>query len=110
GVEVVREFAGLRGTEQGLDLCCGVGTFALALAGQAAQVTGIEALQAATEAARDNAALNTITNALFYTAPAAHLRWVLAPQGHPDLVILDPPRAGAGRGATPEDGARAPRR
>src|SRR2546430_2274863 len=109
-LEVVREFAGLRGTEQVLDLYCGVGTFALALAGQAAQVTGIEALQAATEAARDNAALNTITNALFYTAPADHLRWVLAPQGHPDVVVLDPPRAGAGIGVTREIGTLAPRR
>ena len=109
-LEVVREFAGLRGTEQVLDLYCGVGTFALALAGQAAEVTGIEALQAATEAARDNAALNTITNALFYTAPAAHLRWVLAPRGHPDVVILDPPRAGAGVGVTREIGGLAPRR
>src|SRR3989454_9563073 len=56
-LEVVREFVGLHGTEHVADLYCGVGTFALALAGQASQVIGIEALRAAVEAARENAAL-----------------------------------------------------
>src|SRR2546425_8938913 len=95
-LEVVREFAGLRGTEHVADLYCGVGTFALALAGQASQVIGIEALRAAVEAARENAALNGITNTTFYTAEAADLRWVLALQSRPDVLVLDPPRAGAG--------------
>ena len=95
-LEVVREFAALRGTERVADVYCGVGTFALALAGQADQVIGIESLPAAAEAARENAVLNGITNATFYTAAAAELQWVLAPDSRLDVVILDPPRAGAG--------------
>ncbi|OLD35900.1 MAG: 23S rRNA (uracil-5-)-methyltransferase RumA, partial [Armatimonadetes bacterium 13_1_40CM_3_65_7] len=95
-LEVVREFAALRGTERVADVYCGVGTFALALAGQADQVIGIESLPAAAEAARENAVLNGITNATFHTAVAADLQWVLAPYSRLDAVILDPPRAGAG--------------
>ena len=109
-LEVVREFAGLRGTEHVADLYCGVGTFALALAGQASQVIGIEALRAAVEAARENAALNGITNTTFYTAEAADLRWVLALQSRPDVLVLDPPRAGAGVAVMRAIGALAPPR
>src|SRR3989454_7305515 len=107
---VGREVAGLRGTEQVLDLYCGVGTFALALAGQAAEVIGIEALRAAAEAARENAALNGITNTTFHTAEAADLRWVLALQSRPDVLVLDPPRAGAGVAVMRAIGALAPPR
>lgn len=109
-LEVVRRYAGVRGTDRVLDLYSGVGTFALALAGQAGRVTGIEAMPAATEAARENAALNGITNAVFYTAQAADLPWIEAPRGSPDVVILDPPRAGAGNRVTKSIGMLAPRR
>lgn len=107
---VVREFADLRGTERVVDLYCGVGTFALALAGQASQVIGIEASAEAVEAARENAALNRITNATFHAAPAADLPWILAPQSPPDVVVLDPPRAGAGVRVTRGIGNLAPGR
>jgi 23S rRNA (uracil1939-C5)-methyltransferase len=74
-----------------------VGTFALALARDAGQVTGIEVTPASIEAARENAALNGITNAAFVTADARRFDQALSAAGRrPDVVVLDPPRAGAG--------------
>lgn len=95
-VDVVRQYARLTGTEQLVDLYCGVGTFALTLAGRAAQVVGVEAVPGAVEAARENAALNGIANATFAVADAVQLEHVLTPGQRPDVLVLDPPRAGAG--------------
>ncbi len=95
-VGVVREYAALTGTQHLVDLYCGVGTFALALAREAAQVVGVEAVPAAVDAARENAALNGIANATFAVADASQVAHVLMPGQRPDVLILDPPRAGAG--------------
>lgn len=95
-IDVVAEFAHLGGSERMLDLYCGVGTFALALSAQASEVTGVDASRAAVEAARENAALNGITNATFQTLDVGHLAGELPPETRFDVVILDPPRAGAG--------------
>ncbi|HEU5298365.1 MAG TPA: 23S rRNA (uracil(1939)-C(5))-methyltransferase RlmD [bacterium] len=93
-VAIVREMAG-RGVGHALDLYSGVGTFALALAGQAERVTGIEVVAASVEAARENAALNGIANAAFHTADVRRFDQVPG-VGGADLLVLDPPRAGAG--------------
>lgn len=95
-LDVVREFAEVDGATRVMDLYCGVGTFALALARSARQVIGIEAVPAAVEAARENAALNQIANAQFYAADARQVGELIPPGENPDLVVLDPPRAGAG--------------
>jgi 23S rRNA (uracil1939-C5)-methyltransferase len=108
--EVVREFAALGGTERVVDLYCGVGPFALTLAGAAAHVVGIEAVVAAVDAARDNARLNGIANAVFHTADAADVEGVLAGGGQIDVLVLDPPRAGAGATVMRRIGQLAPRR
>ena len=96
-VEAVETDAGLRGGETVFDLYCGVGTFSLALARRAARVFGIEIVPPAIEAARENAVLNGIANAEF---AGGDVRLVL-PQtldraGRADVLILDPPRSGAG--------------
>lgn len=79
-----------------LDLFCGVGNFTLPLARRAGSVLGIEGEQALVDRAGSNAALNGITNASFLRADLAvdpgSASWAAAPC---DLVLMDPPRAGA---------------
>jgi 23S rRNA (uracil1939-C5)-methyltransferase len=94
--KVAREFAGLTGAETVYDLYTGTGTIANFVARSAGQVIGIEYVHEAIEDARENSALNGITNTIFY---AGDMRKVLTDEfiranGRPDVVILDPPRAG----------------
>lgn len=109
-LDLVREFAGPQRAGHVLDLYCGVGTFALALAAQAEIVTGIEAVPAAVEAARENATLNGIANVHFVTADARRVERRLPGGTRPDLLVLDPPRAGAGARLMQAIGRLAPRR
>jgi 23S rRNA (uracil1939-C5)-methyltransferase len=94
-----------------VDLYCGVGTFALALARAGARVVGIELAPAAIDAARANAALNGIDGATFLAGDArVLLPRVVAEHGAPDVVLLDPPRAGAGGKVMRKIGRAGPRR
>jgi 23S rRNA (uracil1939-C5)-methyltransferase len=96
-IDLVRAFASPASTDHVLDLYSGVGTFALALARTGAQVIGVEVTPASIEAARENAALNGITNATFVAADARRFDHALPAAGRrPDVIVLDPPRAGAG--------------
>jgi 23S rRNA (uracil1939-C5)-methyltransferase len=96
-VAAVEAYAGLRGGETVVDLYCGVGTFGLALARRAARVYGIDIVPAAVEAARENAALNGLDNTTFASGDARRLLPDAAARaGRPDVLILDPPRSGAG--------------
>ncbi|HET7263731.1 MAG TPA: 23S rRNA (uracil(1939)-C(5))-methyltransferase RlmD [bacterium] len=96
-VRAVEADAGLRGGETVFDLYCGVGTFSLALARRAARVLGIEIVAPAIEAARENAVLNGIANAEFASGDARlMLPQILERAGRPDVLVLDPPRSGAG--------------
>ena len=80
-----------------LDVFCGIGFFTLGLAEYAKTVIGIDIVEASTVAARENAKLNRVENALFYTGDARHaLPNILERYGKPDIVVLDPPRSGAG--------------
>ena len=91
----VKEYAALTGKETVFDLYCGIGTIALYLADQAAKVVGVEIVDAAVEDAYDNARLNKITNAEFYTGAAEVVVPKLLRQGYQaDVVIVDPPRKG----------------
>ena len=93
---VVKDFARLSGNEVVYDLYTGIGTIGLFLSASAKKIVGIEYVKEAIEDARANAAHNGITNSVFY---AADMKDILTPgfiaeNGRPDLVILDPPRAG----------------
>jgi len=115
------EEAALTGVERVLDIYCGAGTISLALARRAAEVVGIESVEPAVADARRNAARNGITNARFACGDAravlrmwAHARAGKAPSPEsergrdhkapldpeayrplaPDVVVVDPPRAG----------------
>ena len=83
-------------TDRALDLFCGLGNFSLPLAGRVASVTGVEGDAALVARARANAKRNAIGNAEFHAANLAedvsHAAWARGPF---DLVLLDPPRAGA---------------
>ncbi len=94
--EVVEKFAGLTGNENVYDLYTGIGSIALFLASQCAQVVGIEEVEAAIEDAKLNCDLNDIKNAIFYAGAVKNLMteaFVLE-HGVPDVLITDPPRAG----------------
>lgn len=94
--KVVREFAALTGQERVYDLYTGTGTIANFIARNAAEVVGVEYVEAAIQDARQNATLNSIENCHFVAGDiSAVLTGTFEQQyGKPDVVITDPPRAG----------------
>ncbi len=95
-VLTVLDFAGLSGKEAVLDLYCGIGNFALPLAKKASTVIGIESGYSAIEDAKANARLNGITNAEFIADDMQKgLKTLMQRKIRADLIVLDPPRAGA---------------
>ncbi|MBR4757079.1 MAG: 23S rRNA (uracil(1939)-C(5))-methyltransferase RlmD, partial [Bacteroidales bacterium] len=93
---VARDFAGLTGKEIVYDLYTGTGTIAQFVSRMAAKVVGIEYVPEAIEDARANAAANGITNCVFFAGDMKDVlnRTFIEEQGQPDVIILDPPRAG----------------
>ncbi len=94
--KVAREFAGLTGGEIVYDLYTGTGTIANFVARGCRKVVGVEYVPEAIEDAKVNSQINGIDNTVFY---AGDMKDVLnasfiAANGRPDVVILDPPRAG----------------
>lgn len=89
------EFAALSGKETVVDVYCGTGTISLYLARHAKQVYGIEIVAPAIENAKKNAEENKCANAEFICGDAAvELPKLLAGGVRPDVVVVDPPRAG----------------
>jgi 23S rRNA (uracil1939-C5)-methyltransferase len=92
---LVGRYAQLSGFERVYDLYCGIGTIALSLAPRAAEVVGLELAAESVADARRNARLNEIDNARFHAGDVRlALRELLADAGRPDVLVLDPPRAG----------------
>ncbi len=92
---VAVEFSRLSGHERAFDLYCGIGTIALMLAPRAAEIWGLEIVEEATADAIANARLNEITNARFFAGDVRlALRELVAEAGKPELLLVDPPRAG----------------
>ncbi|RPH34061.1 MAG: 23S rRNA (uracil(1939)-C(5))-methyltransferase RlmD [Bacteroidales bacterium] len=94
--KVTREFAGLTGNELVYDLYTGTGTIAQFVANSSSKVIGIEYIPEAIEDAKVNSAINGISNVEFF---AGDIKNILVDSffqehGFPDVVILDPPRAG----------------
>jgi 23S rRNA (uracil1939-C5)-methyltransferase len=91
----VTEYAGLTGSERVFDLYCGIGTIGLVLAQNAGEVWGVESVPEAVADAEANGRRNAITNARFRHADVRlGVRPLLEEAGKPDLVVIDPPRAG----------------
>jgi 23S rRNA (uracil1939-C5)-methyltransferase len=92
---VAAEFAGLSGRERVFDLFCGIGTIGLSMAPDAGEVWGLEIVPEAIEDAERNAARNEVGNIHFLAANArTGVRPLLVQAGRPDVVVVDPPRAG----------------
>ena len=89
------EFAGLTGAETVYDLYCGTGTIGLTLAGKALTVWGVDVSEESIACALENAELNGIGNAAFFAGNVGQALEELHDRaGDPDLVVVDPPRAG----------------
>ena len=88
-------YADLHGTETVIDAYCGTGTITLFLAQKARKVYGIEIVQPAILDARKNVRDNHVKNAEFIVGDATAVMPALYKQGiRPDVVVVDPPRAG----------------
>ena len=92
---LVREFAALSGRQTVYDLYCGIGTIGLVLAADALTVWGIDVSEESIACALENGDLNAITNAAFFAGNVAQsLAELRERAGDPDVVVVDPPRAG----------------
>jgi tRNA/tmRNA/rRNA uracil-C5-methylase (TrmA/RlmC/RlmD family) len=93
--EVVAEFAALEGWERVYDLYSGIGTIALTLAPRAGELWGIELIEPAVADAIAGARANEITKANFFAGDVRlALGELLERAGRPDVLVVDPPRAG----------------
>lgn len=89
-------YAALTGRETVVDAYCGIGTIALAAAGQAEKVIGVELNKDAVRDAVTNAKINQIKNTDFYLNDAGRFLTQMAEAGEKvDVVFLDPPRSGS---------------
>ena len=93
---VAKEFANLSGNETVYDLYTGTGTIANFVSDKAKKVVGVEYIEEAIEDAKINSEINNIKNTSFF---AGDMKDVLTKEfieqnGSPDVIILDPPRAG----------------
>ena len=89
------EAAQLTGGETVWDLYCGIGTIGLSLAGDALTVWGIEVSEESVACALENAALNGIANTAFFAGNVGEVvEELLERSGSPEVVVVDPPRAG----------------
>ena len=92
---LAREYAGLTGTENVFDLYCGTGTIGLSFAAETGRVWGLEISEESVACAIENAELNGIENASFFAGNVGQVVDELVEEaGPPDLVVVDPPRAG----------------
>jgi 23S rRNA (uracil1939-C5)-methyltransferase len=88
-------YAGLTGEETVYDLYCGTGTIGLSMAREALTVWGIEASEESVACAVENAELNGLANAAFFAGEVgADVEELRDRAGPPDVVVVDPPRAG----------------
>ncbi len=109
--EKVLAYAALTGVETVMDAYSGVGTIALYLARHAKKVCGLEVDAQAVADARLNAALNQIDNVDFLAGEAEKSLPGLAAQGlRPDVIVLDPPRAGCNQAVLEAVAAMSPPR
>ena len=93
--ELAVEFTRASGFERVYDLYCGIGTIALTVAPRVAEVWGLELVPEAIADAIGNARSNEVDNARFFAGDVRlALRELVEKAGRPDVVIVDPPRAG----------------
>jgi 23S rRNA (uracil1939-C5)-methyltransferase len=103
---LARQAARLSGEETLYDLYCGTGTIGLSLAGSAKSVWGVEISEESVACAIENADANGIGNASFFAGNVGQsLEELRDRAGPPDVVVVDPPRAGLAGKALRRTGA-----
>jgi 23S rRNA (uracil1939-C5)-methyltransferase len=109
--ELALEAAALTGRETVYDLYCGIGTIGLVMAAHALTVWGVEVSEESVACALENAELNGVVNAAFFAGNVGQALEELRDRaGPPDVVVVDPPRAGlAGKALRRVGEAGAPR-
>lgn len=92
----IRNLAGLSGKETVYDLYCGTGSIGIFLSDHASRVIGVELVPEAISDAKENAALNQVGHADFFTGDVSELcnDSFFQTHGRPDVIITDPPRVG----------------
>ncbi|MDR4887674.1 23S rRNA (uracil(1939)-C(5))-methyltransferase RlmD [Fredinandcohnia sp. QZ13] len=96
-VDLAIEMGEPKKTEKMIDLFCGVGTFSLPFASRVEKLAGIEIVESSIESAKRNASDNGLSNTFFLAKDARKgIDEVLESFGRPELLLLDPPRSGAG--------------
>jgi 23S rRNA (uracil1939-C5)-methyltransferase len=94
------DYAALTGDETVWDLYCGIGTIGLTMARNALTVWGIDISEESVACALENADLNMIANAAYYAGDVGQaIEELLDRSGAPDVVVVDPPRAGLSKKA-----------
>ncbi|HEU4470150.1 MAG TPA: 23S rRNA (uracil(1939)-C(5))-methyltransferase RlmD [Flavisolibacter sp.] len=93
---ITREFAGLDGSQVLYDLYCGTGSIGIFCSRGAKKIIGVEMIDAAIRDARENALLNHIDHAHFFSGDVIDVcdDAFFERHGQPDVIITDPPRAG----------------
>ncbi|MEO6188933.1 MAG: 23S rRNA (uracil(1939)-C(5))-methyltransferase RlmD [Ginsengibacter sp.] len=93
---VVKDFASLAGNEIVYDLYCGTGSIGIYLSAGAKKIIGVDVIEDAINDAKENAALNNINHASFFSGDVIEIcnDEFFITHGRPDLIVVDPPRAG----------------
>jgi 23S rRNA (uracil1939-C5)-methyltransferase len=110
--EVARDFADFRPSDRLYDLYCGAGTISLFMSEYVDEVIGAELVEDAVANAHSNADTNGVDNCTFVSGD---LKELLTPSfvevhGPPDVLIVDPPRAGMHKDVVAQIGELAPER
>ncbi len=94
--QITRDFAELNGSQVLYDLYCGTGSIGIFCSKGAKKIIGVEMIEAAVLDAKENAALNAIDHAAFFSGDVIDVcdDAFFAKHGSPDVIITDPPRAG----------------
>jgi len=110
--EVARDFADLRPSDRLYDLYCGAGTISLFMSGHVDEVIGAELVEEAVANARTNAGMNGVDNCTFVSGDLKDLFTddFVEMHGRPDVLIVDPPRAGMHKGIVAQIAELAPER
>ncbi len=93
---IVKDFAALTGNEIVYDLYCGTGSIGIFLSKNVKKIIGVDVIKEAINDAIENAALNNVSHASFFTGDVIEIcnDKFFKTNGRPDVVIVDPPRAG----------------
>jgi 23S rRNA (uracil1939-C5)-methyltransferase len=94
--KVVKDFAALTGNEIVYDLYCGTGSIGIVLSKNAKKIIGVDVIEEAINDAKENAKLNNLDHTSFFSGDVIEIcnNDFFELHGRPDVVIVDPPRAG----------------